>query len=105
MGGAIHLDSTSENNFLNITNCYFSLNYGIMGGAINLNLYGGDIYLSDNIYMNNLGYDFANHIGSGSALKILSIGAFIGPIKSKNNKYINNVSEIKGKEINLILLM
>ena len=98
VGGVFHMFSFSSFNILNVTNCYFTLNYGIMGGVYDINLYGGgQLFIERNTYFMNLGYDFKNHVGAGSVFKILMIGSFLPPIISKNNKYISNMGELRGK--------
>ena len=99
MGGAIHVDSLSDSNCFNISYSYFSMNVALMGAILNLNLYSGPtcFVMQGNLFISNRGYDFKNHIGSGSVFKILMVGPYIGPIFSMKNKYLDNLSEINGK--------
>ena len=104
MGGAIHLDSFTGNNCLNVTNNYFALNYAIMGGVLNINVYNGPtcVLLQGNTYFTNIGYDPKNHVGAGAVIKALMVGPYIGPIYSMNNKYLSNNGELRGKLIFVI---
>ena len=74
------------------------MNFALMGATLNLNLYFGPtcFAIQGNVFISNRGYDFKNHIGSGSVFKILMIGPYIGPIFSMKNKYLDNLSEING---------
>ena len=98
MGGVTHIDSFSGANCFNFSNNYFTMNFAIMGAVFDFNLYAGPIciVLQGNTYVTNKGYDSKSHIGSGSVLKMLAIGPFIGLVFSVGNKYINNLSEING---------
>lgn len=69
-----------------------------MGGVININVFEGPtcIFLQGNTYLTNRGYDSKNHVGAGSVLKIVAVGPYVGPAFGSNNKYMNNVAEIRG---------
>lgn len=74
------------------------MNVALMGTTLNLNLYSGPMcfFMQGNTFISNRGYDFKNHIGSGSVFKILMVGPYIGPILSSKNKFLDNLSEING---------
>lgn len=97
MGGAIHLIAIAGYNCLNVTHNYFTQNYGIMGGVYDLVLLSrANILLTNNLYILNLGYDFNNHIGTGSVVKVTMNGPFLPPIVSKNNTFTTNSGELRG---------
>lgn len=104
VGGVTHVDSFSGANCFNFSFNYFTMNFAIMGAVFDLNIYAGPIciFLQGNTYVTNRGYDSKSHIGSGSVLKMLAIGPYIGVVSSFGNKYINNLSEINGNSINIL---
>lgn len=54
------------------------------------------IYLTKNIYFNNVVYDPITHVAAGSVVKAVMGGPNLGLFFSEYNKYIGNFAESKG---------
>lgn len=97
VAGGIALITLAGYNYLNVSNNYFTQNYGTMGGVYFFSIFApAKIILTNNIYVANFGYDAEKHIGAGSVVQLAMKGPYFPAILSKNNKYISNIGEVRG---------